>query len=325
MRRLLIIILLISFVLTSCGQFPEMNISTQKLADENGQFVEVDDIELYMQIWGESTNPAIILVHGFGASSFSWRLNGQVLADAGYYVIAVDRPGFGLSDKSTAIDYTHAAQADLLANLMDELNIETVTVAGHSQGGNVVAHFALRHPERLDKLVIVAGAIVPSGESGVDFGSIASLALEPSPLLQKLADNWFASKIINFVLGSYFTESRVTDLMASAYGDPDLMTNEMIEGYYRPFRTRGWEAGLIAMTLDSDGNILANDELTQIETPTLILWGTADTWVPIEGGNILAEILPNAQMITYPDIGHSPMDTVADAFHTDLLAFLAEE
>ena len=325
MQRVLIYLTLLSLILVGCGQFPESNINPAKLADDNGQFVDVNGAEIYLQTWGDPANPAIILVHGFGSSTISWRLNGDRLAEAGYYVVALDRPGFGLSDKSTSIDYTHAGQADLIADLMDILEIETAVVVGHSQGGNVVAHFALRHPERLTKLVIVAGAIVPSEESGADFGAIASLALEPSEFLQQVADNWLLSKIVGFFIGSYFTEERVADLMISAYGDENMMTDDLLALYYRPFRTKGWEAGLIAMTLDSEGNILSHEELTQIEAPTLILWGTADTWVPIEGGYILAETLPNSRMITYPDIGHSPMDTVPDAFNADLLDFLAEE
>lgn len=323
MRRVMLYLTVMSLILVGCGQFPESDINPYDLADANGRFVDLDGSEIYYQSWGHSENPAVILVHGFGGSTIGWRLNAPDLAEAGYYVVALDRPGFGLSDKSPDIDYTHAAQADVIAALMDELNIETATIVGHSQGGNVVAHFAVEHPDRLDKLVIVAGAIVPSEESGADFGAIADLALEPSELLRDVAENPLLSRIMAFILGSYFTEERIGDLMLSAYGDIEH-DEALVALYYRPFLTPGWEEGLIAMTLDSEGNILSQDQLAQIEASTLIMWGTTDAWVPIEGGYVLDEIIPNSRMVTYPDIGHSPMDTVPDVFTADLLEFLGE-
>jgi pimeloyl-ACP methyl ester carboxylesterase len=91
----------------------------------------------------------VILLHGFGGSTFSWRLTLPALADAGYSAVALDLRGFGLSDKDGGADHGHAAQARYVAALMDELAIQDAVVVGHSMGGNVAAHLAVHAPPDL--------------------------------------------------------------------------------------------------------------------------------------------------------------------------------
>ncbi|MCI0711332.1 MAG: alpha/beta hydrolase [Chloroflexi bacterium] len=323
MHKLIVTCIVILLTLTACGLEPDVD--PVSLAADNGAFIEVDGVTLYYETAGDPANPAVILIHGFGASHFSYRLTLPALADAGYYAIAVDRPGFGLSDKPFNFDYSHANQAAQIVHFMDALGIDTATVVGHSQGGNIAAHFALNYPERLDKLVIVAGAVIPNEDGGGgDFGgsTIAGLALGAPELLGDFADNSVIVFLLEIVLGATFDRDMVRELAISAYGDEALVTDEVFEGYYEAFRTPHWERGLIAMTLQTEGNVLTEDELASIEAETLLVWGSADAWVSVTGGETLVELLPNVELVVYDGIGHSPMDTVPEAFNADLLEFI---
>ena len=109
---------------------------------------------------GPADGPAVVLIHGFGGSTFSWRYTLPALADAGYRTVAFDLKGFGLSDKTFAGDHSDPAQVEFAAQVMDKLSISHATLVGRSWDGNIVAHMTPEHPERVEKLVIVDGAIV---------------------------------------------------------------------------------------------------------------------------------------------------------------------
>src|SRR5688572_15594953 len=97
----------------------------QELADPDGQFLDIDGVSIYIQACGDAANPAVILLHGFGGSTFTWRGTLDPLVEAGYYVVAMDLPPFGLSDKSAGLDYTRTGLANLVVGVMDDLDIET--------------------------------------------------------------------------------------------------------------------------------------------------------------------------------------------------------
>jgi pimeloyl-ACP methyl ester carboxylesterase len=117
-------------------------------------------VHTFVQESGPTDGPAVVLVHGFGGSTFNWRYTLPALAEAGYRAVALDLMGFGLSDKSFDQDDSHAAQADFVADVMTALDIQRATLVGHSMGGNVIAHFALKYPERVEGLVFALSECV---------------------------------------------------------------------------------------------------------------------------------------------------------------------
>ena len=119
-----------------------------ELIDPDGAFVQAGDTRMYYQKAGTGEVP-IVLVHGFGASSFSWRENLNPIAEAGYTVYAPDMRGFGLSDKSWDKSMSQDAQADRLKAFLDAQGIDRAVLAGNSMGGGIVTNFALRYPDRV--------------------------------------------------------------------------------------------------------------------------------------------------------------------------------
>ncbi|NWG17731.1 MAG: alpha/beta hydrolase [Chloroflexi bacterium] len=292
-------------------------VTPQDLADPDGQFVEINGVSVYYRTRGPEDGPPVLLLHGFLGSTVNWDDTLGILADAGYRAVAFDRPPFGLSDKRPELDYSLEAQAAITAGLMDELGIESAVLVGHSQGGAVIAQFALAYPERVEKLVFVAGAV---GLTGEDYGADDQ---DPGQMFDFMRNADPDSPVARLALRALFTSSFARDLFGRSITNTDLVTPEMIERSSAYLRLEGWEAGLLAFARDGDLRGIEADRLTSVEVPALLLWGEADRLVPVSVGERLRDALPNATWITYPDVGHIPMLEAKQQFHADLLAFLS--
>lgn len=318
-KHLFILVLLLSSLWAVRAQDEYM--SPADLADKDGQFVEVNGAQVYFIERGPADGPAVLLLHGFLGSTIDWRPTIDVLADAGYRTIAFDRPPFGLSDKSTALDYSLESQADLTIGLMDALDIETATLVGHSAGGTVAANAALSYPDRVTKLALVAGAIGLSAEGGLSNETDSNAASGAFEMLAELdPDSAFAQGLIR----NFFNSDFADELLATSYYDPSKIALDRIELSARGTKIEGWEGGLLAYAQAMSGDMTDADldTLTAITMPVLLQWGEADQIVPISVGERLREIFPNNTWITYAEVGHIPMDEATDSFNGDLLAFL---
>ncbi len=125
---------------------------------ENSHFVVVDGVRVHYQEFGDVSQPKMILVHGYTASTYVWGAVAPKLAGEGFHVIAIDLLGFGYSDKPAWFEYSIASQARVLEQFMNRLGIGRATLVGSSYGGAVAATVALDYPERVEKLVLV-GAV----------------------------------------------------------------------------------------------------------------------------------------------------------------------
>ncbi len=318
-RALILMILLLSSVGAVWAQTE--TVSPADLADEDGQFIEVNGAQVYFIERGPAEGPAVLLLHGFLGSTIDWRPTIDVLAEAGYRTIAFDRPPFGLSDKSTTLDYSLAAQADLTIGLMDALEIESAMLVGHSAGGPVAANAALRYPDRVTKLVLVAGAIGISAEDGLANETDSNAAASAFEMLADLdPDSSFAQGLIR----NFFNSDFADELLENSYYDPANIAPDRVELSTRGTKIEGWEGGLLAYAQAMSGDIEAADldALKAITMPVLLQWGEADQIVPISVGERLREIFPNNTWKTYVQVGHIPMDEATDTFNSDLLEFL---
>lgn len=275
------------------------------LTAEGASYVDVNGVSAFVVQRGAADAPPVLFVHGFGGSTFSWRLTLGDVAEAGFRAIALDLPPFGLSERTADFDYSREALADFIAGLMDALTIDRATLVGHSMGGGVIAHFAVKYPERVEQLVFVAGAV------DTDAGGGASGLLGFAPLAR-----WVQLGVRTFI-----TPERLSEILLSAYYNPGFIDETVLAGYQLPLRTEGWDSGLVAFIRDAGGGVAA-EQLATINANTLLLWGEQDTWVPLARGQSLAQMLPNAVIQTYPRVGHLPMEEVADAFNLDLITFL---
>lgn len=287
-------------------------------ADTTSQFIDIDGMTVHVR--DEGSGPALLLIHGTFSSLHTWDDWTTVLSET-HRVVRLDLPGFGLTGPQPQGDYSTRATLHLIDSLRSVLGIETWTIGGNSLGGRIALDYARHYPNRTDALILVDAAASFPRDSTQTAPRAAS---EERPLiLRALANPVFRSAMSLLTPRFLFEHS-----LAGAYGDPSLMSDEVITRYYELLRREGNRAAFISRT---DGMRMNRDALTalpqplalsDLPMPALILWGEKDTWIPKRVGERLHEVLPRSVLVFYPDAGHVPNEEIGSHSVKDVAAFL---
>lgn len=242
----------------------------------------------------EGSGATVVLIHGFGGHTFSYRYQ---IADLSrdHRVVALDLLGYGYSGRTTDADYSLTAQADRVLGLMDALGIERASLVGHSMGGAVAMRVAAGHPERVDRLALVASV---SGDAAPRFRGLRAIR----PLLPLL------------------THIAVDRILRASYSDPSKITAEVRDAYTDPMRIRGSMDGLHRMM--TDGRRDEAIEYERITQPTLILWADDERLLPAFMLDRLRQRLPGADVVTVIAAGHQLLEEQPSACNRVLREFL---
>lgn len=314
--QVLLVVALLPFLVdipVSAEARPEELLATA--AAPNATVVTVEGRRTVVATAGRSSDPALILVHGFGGSTFGWRHVMEPLAASGWYVVALDLPGFGLAEKDWDQSYAHESQARYVLSVMDQMKIQDAVLMGHSMGGNVVSWVAALAPERVRGLALIDAAIV---SPTVTRNTAAGTALSLSPLRR-------AARIL---IRSAFTEATFGELLSSAFAVKSAATPETIRGYAAASRLPEWDTALLGIIRDASANALPSSigkivDRPDAPIPTLILWGADDSWVPLSAGESLRDALPAATYVVLPGLGHVPFEENPEAFTQAMQEWLA--
>jgi pimeloyl-ACP methyl ester carboxylesterase len=248
--------------------------------------------------------PALLLIHGIGDSSDTWRDLIPLLA-RNHTVIAPDLLGHGRSDKPRA-DYSVAAYANGMRDLLTVLDIEHATVVGHSLGGGVAMQFAYQYPERCERLVVVSSGGVSREVNGMLRMASLPTAHVMLPLL-RLPMARDVGRSLFRVLEAFDTNiGRDTeDLLRIFDALPDATSRH---AFIRTLNAVvDWRGQVITM--------LDRCYLTR-GMPTLLVWGDRDGVIPYEHGRIAHQAMPGSRFETFKNAGHFP-------HHSDPARFLA--
>jgi pimeloyl-ACP methyl ester carboxylesterase len=281
-------------------------VSSQSLVTSSGRFLDVSSDRIYVEEQGPPSLNAVVLLHGFGGSTFSWRGNVSFLASEGYHVVALDLRGFGLSSRDPQSDYSHKAQANLVAEVLQRLGIARAYLIGHSMGSSVMFHFAHLHPEMVLGLISVDGAV------NLKPGSRLPSMLLAFPPFRRAA---------RVFLTRYVSKDRFASILESAYHSKEVVSSDVIQGYYDRAIRSGWDESLLAMTRDMPRNVI-DFPLESIEFRTLVIRGEEDTWVSQAEIDRWKNRVPNAVFYGVPDSGHLPMEERPAVFNQIVLDFL---
>jgi len=282
----------------------------EQLADDDSLFVEVKGINVHYKRAGQG-EPVLLLLHGFGASTFSWREVMQPLSQYGT-VIAFDRQGFGLTERLLPGEwtgenpYTLDAQVETVFGLMDALGIERAVLVGHSAGGTVAAAAALREPQRVLGLVLVDAAIYTSGGAP---GWVRPLL--NAPQFDRLGP-WFVRSLAG---------EQGTTFLQTAWHDPAKITPAVMAGYRKPLRMENWDIALWEFT-KAGRRVDLSDDLANLRLPVLVITGDDDRIVPTAESIRLAGQLPTAELVVIPASGHLPHEETPQDFLNALTEYL---
>ena len=304
------LLLLALFILFSVAPYlfseGEVAVLREDLLFANSDFVEIEGIELHYRKWrgDNGTGKNVLLVHGLGASTFTWRYTAPMLEETGMRVVAVDLPGFGLSERKPGLDHSAGARGELLWVMLEEqFPGRQWHLVGHSMGGATVTAMALQNPEQTESLTLAAGALIPP---------------DPSPFNQLLryppAAQWarvFGSRLIA-------DESRVEEALTLAYGHQP--TEHELSGYYLPLNIESTATTWLDLLKAESDPLL--DQLPRLDLPVLCIWGEKDLLIPLEQGRKIDRLLPDSNLIILEGVGHCPMETAPDRFDRKLAEFL---
>jgi pimeloyl-ACP methyl ester carboxylesterase len=257
--------------------------------------------------------PALLLLHGIGNNCQTWSKVIDRLAET-HTVIAPDLLGHGNSDKPRG-DYSLAAYANGMRDLLSILDIEKATVVGHSLGGGIALQFAYQFPERCERLALVgSGGLGPELSAGLRAATLPGAELVVTALAQISAPLRTGLQAVEKV-GRVTGWRRIGDLAQAVDALLALKDTEARRAFLRTLRGVVDARGQAVTALD---RIYLADSV-----PMLVIWGAQDPIVPAQHAESVRVLVPSARVEVFDDAGHWPHLDEPDRFCDVLLEFIA--
>lgn len=259
------------------------------------------------QTQGE-TGPAIVLVHGFGASWGHWRKNIPALATS-CRVYAIDLIGFGQSAKPAPgqeMNYTFETWGQQIADFCREVVGTSAVLVGNSIGCIAVMQAAVDHPELAPGVVLLNCSLRLLHDRRR--ATLPWFRRLGAPILQNLlAVRWIGHTFFRQIA----KRNTVRKILLQAYSHADAVTDELVDLLMAAAEDPGAADVFLSFTRYSQGP-LPEDLLAVLPCPALMLWGTEDPWEPIDLGRKLADFPAVKAFIPLEGAGHCPQDEVPE-------------
>lgn len=281
------------------------------MVQREGNYAEVrDGLRLHYHEAGAEHAQTVVMLHGGGPGASAWSNFGRnipVFAKS-FRTIAVDQPGFGLSDKPTEHSqyFTHSAEA--VAGLLDKLGIEKAHLVGNSLGGGAAVRLALDHPDRAGRLVLMGpgglsvNVFAPDPTEGVK--NLAQFAAPPGPSKEKLKA--FLRVMVHDK--SLITDDLVAERFAAASTLESLAAMRAMSASF--MRPDTYEQGLLWR------------DVHRLRQRVLLIWGREDRVNPLDGALLALKMIPRAQLHVFGRCGHWAQLEKFDEFNRLAVDFL---
>ena len=279
--------------------------------ESTSRFAQVrDDLRLHYHEAGVGNDTTIVLLHGGGPGASSWSnfaRNIPVLAQR-FHVLAVDQPGYGRSDKPTEHPQYFVHSASALKDLLDTLGItDRVHLLGNSLGGGAAVRFALDHPERAGRLVLM-------GPGGL---SVNLFAPDPTEGVKNLGRFSYEP-----------TRENLEAFLRIMVFDQSLITPELVEERFASASTPESLAAAKAMgksfsSAEFEKGMLWRDAY-KLRQRVLLIWGREDRVNPLDGALVALKMIPRAQLHVFGGCGHWAQLEKFDEFNRLTVHFLTD-
>lgn len=274
-------------------------------AQPPSRFVGVDDMQVHLRDEGPVDAPVLVLLHGTSASLHTWDGWADALGDD-YRIVRFDLPGFGLTGPAADGDYSIQRYARFVVRMLDELGIERAVLGGNSLGGQISWETAFLAPKRISALILGNAAGYPFEPESMPIG----FQLARMPLLEP-------------VTVRFLPRSMIRASVENVYGDPGLVTEDLVDRYYDITRRAGNRAALIQRFEEGVMSPDASRRLATLEQPALILWGGQDRLIPPGIADHFDRDMPNSEKVVFDALGHVPHEEDPVATAAAVRAFLS--
>lgn len=279
----------------------------QRHALADSRYLHLQGMQVHYRDVNNSGNPeapVLILLHGIFASLHTWNDWTDALSQQ-FRVISLDAPNFGLTGPHPD-GMRRYRYSDFLDAFTDALGIRRAHLAGNSLGGWMAWEFAARFPHKTGKLILLDSA-------GFFFVPPLVLLTMGLPF-----GGWLASR-------APLPRRALYAIVRSTYSHPERLSQAVMDRYYDLLMRPGNRAAAAAVLrfIRNRGGF-STRLLSQVTQPVLVMWGADDRWIPPAHADRFRRILPQAQVITYDDCGHLPMEEIPQRSAADALRFLQD-
>jgi pimeloyl-ACP methyl ester carboxylesterase len=246
--------------------------------------------------------PTVVLLHGGGTWSYSWRRNIEELAQS-HDVIAIDFIGHGFTRRVSPgrPPYDLKQTSAFLEATLDALNVRQADFVGNSWGGGWALAFAQEHPDRVRRLVLI-------GSSGL-------------PERDRLEWEMLRWPVVGDVLGKLIRRFDVEGGLRAAVADPKSVTEADISAVYEPLTYREVQSAQVMFMRQLDFRLTAA-RLSNTQQPTLVLWGDKDTYISLQSQQVICGMMPNARLVVISRAGHLTHEDQPQLFNQLISSFL---
>jgi pimeloyl-ACP methyl ester carboxylesterase len=277
-----------------------------KYSGSASRFVDLPGgFHVHYQDQGDPSRPLLVLLHGFGDSFTTW--DGWVRElKPKFHVIRLDFPGHGLTRAPAEYQLSGEGLADFVDAFAAKLALPKFAVAGNSMGGGVSWQLALRHPGRIDALILADSAGFPS---------------EKPPTQVPLAFKILQYPIGRAILRNIDNRPLIREGLKTDVYDKALITPAIVDRWAEFQRAPGHRAILMGVNFGGQTPATA-DTLGTIKVPTLVMHGESDALIEPASAGKFAAAIPGAKLIIYPQVGHLPQIEIPQRSAADVAAFL---
>lgn len=241
---------------------------------------------LHVERYGRG-GEAVVLLHGFGTSSFLWRNIAPALTRSGLTVFAIDLLGYGESDRPLDADFSIAAQSDYVDRALAGLHISEATVVGLGVGGGMAQRLACTRPARVRRLALV-NSVAFDECPGRDVRSI------------QLGTARFALRVSQGVLGAAPLLRRVLE---EGVARSEAMPARLVARYLAPYAGADGVMHLLALARSLRAEDVESLPLTRVAAPTLIIWGEEEPWLDSGLPERLHRAIPESRLVRLAGVG----------------------
>lgn len=261
----------------------------KEYTNEASQFIEIDGMQVHYRDEGQGF--PIVLVHGTASSLHTWNDWTKDLKKK-YRVIRMDLPAFGITGPNKNADYSIENYTYFLQQFLMKINVAKFHLAGNSLGGNIAWNYAAEHPEQIEKLILIDASGLPTNK--------------PQPAVFKMAKTPVLSSLFLYVTPKFFIKKN----MEEVYADNSKVTDAIITRYHKmALRVGNRQAFIDRAKTDFKLGAKANlEKLKSIQTPSLLIWGAQDSWIPLDNGKQMDRMLTNSKLVILENSGHVPME-----------------
>ena len=295
-----------SYLLRGPARSPiTLGLVEEGLIDADLLRIPVGPGSIHVERYGHGGAP-VVLLHGFGTSSFVWRSLAPEIALANRTAFAMDLFGYGESDRPFDADFGIASQAELVDRALTALRLPKATVVGLDLGGAVAMRLAATRPERVERLFLVNPI------------ALDELPADDITALQRNAAR-FAFRVGKGILGA---ASILGELLRRSVADPAHMPDKLVARYLAPYVGEEGLNHLLLLARSVDDEDMEDVELSSLTQPTQIVWGDQDPWVTPKFADRLSETIPGSRLVHLPGVGRLVPEEAPDTLLNLLLEFI---